>query len=111
MVSACLECNRLPSRGLGSPATSLIAAPSSSLGSSLYCPSEPGVLEAASAHTPGVRWSHIPGGHGRAHLGRGALQPWSRHYGVVACGWGLGGRRTPPGLRHPKPGGPSGDAT
>ena len=50
-----------------------------SLESSKFCPPEPGVLAASSALTPGVRWSHMPGGQGRAHLGRGAQRPWSRH--------------------------------
>ena len=50
-----------------------------SLGRSRFCPPEPGVLAAATAHTPGVRaghsWAHrhlMLGGHGRAHHVRGA---------------------------------------
>ena len=67
--------------GLGSPATRLIPAPSSSLGRSPLCPSEPGVLEAAPAHTPGVRGSLIrahhprPGGLVPGPAGRCRLKP------------------------------------
>ena len=77
-------------------------------------PLEPGGPEGAragrSVREAGPRHLMLVG-HGQAHHGRGVLRPWSRHYGEVVCGWGLGSLRPPPGLRHLKPGGPGGDAT